>query len=188
MIVRLGLSVLVASLVWCAAIARAEPPVILPPGTRISEHLLNLPGIENVGRVAPGIYRGAQPLPEGYATLKAMGIRTVVNLRTTHDERAAVEAAGMRYIAEPLYLTGEVDRAAVERVVAALVDSANQPVFVHCRQGRDRTGIVIAAYRLRHGGWRYTDARSEMDAFGFNTIWTNFSDFVRRYAQTIEAK
>lgn len=37
--------------------------------------------------------RGAQPKPEGYATLKAMGVRTVINLRTRHGEREAVEAA-----------------------------------------------------------------------------------------------
>ncbi|MGZ9148741.1 MAG: hypothetical protein ACXW4G_10250 [Candidatus Deferrimicrobiaceae bacterium] len=58
--------------------------VFLPGNVRVSEHLFGLPGLTNVGRVANGIFRGAQPKPEGYATLKAMGVRTVINLRTRH--------------------------------------------------------------------------------------------------------
>jgi len=52
------------------------------------------PGTHIVGRVANGIFRGAQPEPEGYATLKEMGVRTVINLRTRHGERKAVERRG----------------------------------------------------------------------------------------------
>ena len=70
--------------------------VFLPRDVRVSERLFGLPGLTNVGRVANGIFRGAQPKPEGYATLKAMGVRTVINLRSRHGEREAVEAAGMR--------------------------------------------------------------------------------------------
>jgi hypothetical protein len=70
--------------------------VSLPEGARISEKIFGLPGLSNVGRVSSGIYRGAQPEREGYATLKNMGIRTVVNLRSQHSEREEVKAAGMR--------------------------------------------------------------------------------------------
>jgi len=71
--------------------------VVLPGNLRVSERLFGLPGLTCVGRVAPGIFRGAQPEPEGYATLKVMGVRTVINVRQRHGEREAVEAAGGRF-------------------------------------------------------------------------------------------
>lgn len=62
-----------------------------------------------------------------------------------------------------------------------MVDPANQPVFVHCRHGQDRTGIVVAAYRMKVDKWSLPDAETEMQAFGFNDIWVNFKKFIRQY-------
>lgn len=148
---------------------------------RSSEHLYNLPGLNNVGRVAPGIYRGAQPGPEGYGTLKRLGIRTVIDLRTTENEQIQVEAAGMKAVAAPIEMTRKGLREKVDRVVMLMSDPANQPVYVHCRHGQDRTGIVVAAYRMSHDNWRLKDAEAEMQAFGFNDIWVNFKQFIRSY-------
>jgi protein tyrosine/serine phosphatase len=153
----------------------------LPAFSRASEHLYNLPGLANVGRVAPGVFRGAQPGKDGYATLKAMGIKTVIDLRTTADERAQVEGAGMRAVAVPIRMSRDGLREKVDRVVALMTDPANQPVFVHCRHGQDRTGIVVAAYRMRVEGWPLAAAEAEMEAFGFNDIWVNFKRFIRDY-------
>ena len=48
-----------------------------------------------------------------------------------------------------------------------LRDNPNKKVFVHCRLGDDRTGMMIAAYRMAEG-WRANDAMREMQAFGFS--------------------
>lgn len=152
----------------------------LPQGARVSERLVGLPGLSNVGRIAPSIYRGAQPQPEGYQTLKTMGIRTVINLRLQHSERKAVEAAGMRSIEIPMQTT-KVNAETVRRVVALMKDPENQPVFVHCAHGQDRTGIVVATYRMEVDGWSNSEAEAEMQAFGFNDIWRALKAFVREY-------
>jgi protein tyrosine/serine phosphatase len=167
-------------------VASAAPgPASLPPTARSSEHLYNLPGLANVGRVAPGVYRGAQPGRGGYATLKAMGIRTVIDLRTTENERKEVEGAGMRAIALPIEMSRDGLKAKVDRVVSLMADPANQPVFVHCRHGQDRTGIVVAAYRMKEQGWILADAEAEMQSFGFNDVWVNFKKFIRRYGREL---
>lgn len=153
----------------------------LTDAARTSERLFGLPGLRNVGRVAPGIYRGAQPTAEGYATLKRMGIRTVVNLRAKHGERKAVEAAGMRAVAVPIDALARIDAAAVRKAVALLADPANRPVFVHCAHGRDRTGVVVAVYRMDVDGWDVSDAEAEMQSFGFNDVWRHLKRFVRGY-------
>jgi protein tyrosine phosphatase (PTP) superfamily phosphohydrolase (DUF442 family) len=144
----------------------------VPPGKgRVSEHLFGLPGLTSVGRVAPGIFRGAQPEPEGYATLKAMGVRTVVNLRTHHGEREAVEAAGMRYVEIPMSFLKKADPTIVRKALSVMTDPANQPVFVHCSVGTDRTGVVVAVYRMEVDGWSKAEAEAEMEAYGFDWIW-----------------
>jgi tyrosine-protein phosphatase SIW14 len=155
--------------------------VILPGNLRVSERLFGLPGLTNVGRVAPGIYRGAQPKPDGYATLKTMGVRTVVNLRTRHGEREAVEAAGMRFVEIPMNAMKNVDPAAVRKALSEMIDPANQPVFVYCSKGKDRTGVVTAVYRMEIDGWSEAEAEAEMEAFGFHEIWFQLKKFVRRY-------
>jgi tyrosine-protein phosphatase SIW14 len=161
----------------------------LPAGARTSEHIYgNLPGLANVGRVAPGIYRGAQPEADGYATLKKMGIRTVINLRTSMSEKKGVEAAGMRSIEVPMEMSRDGLKAKVDRVVALMADPANRPLFVHCRQGQDRTGIVVAAYRMKVEGWSLPEAEAEMEAFGFNKVWVNFRRFIRGYGEQLSKK
>ncbi|HEY6871877.1 MAG TPA: dual specificity protein phosphatase family protein [Geobacteraceae bacterium] len=158
--------------------------VRLPSVAHTSEHVYgNLPGLANVGRVALGLLRGAQPAAEGYATLKRIGVRTVINLRTSMSEKKEVEAAGMRSIEVPMEMSTDHIAEKIDRVVALMADPANQPVFVHCRHGQDRTGIVVAAYRMKVEGWPLAEAEQEMQAFGFNDVWVNFKRFIRRYAQ-----
>ena len=184
---------ILAGIAWAHAPAAATKHVANQPiVVRSSEHLYNLPGLGNAGRVAPGLYRGEQPGPEGYATLKQLGIKTVIDLRTSESEKAQVEAAGMKAIAVPIEMTRKGLREKVDQVVALMADPANQPVYVHCRHGQDRTGIVVAAYRLSQQGWSLKDAEAEMQAFGFNDVWVNFKKFIRSYqvqdAKTLKAQ
>ncbi len=165
----------------CCAKSLPNQGVTLPNGARSSEHILNLIGLANVGRVAPGVLRGAQPGREGFATLKAMGVRTVIDMRTTESEKEQVEAAGMRAIAVPIEMSRDGLKEKVDRVVALMADPANQPVYVHCRHGQDRTGLVVAAYRMKQEGWALADAEAEMQSFGFNDVWFNFKKFIHQY-------
>lgn len=146
--------------------------------------IFGLEGLSNVGMVAPGIYRGAQPRSEGYPTLKNIGIKTVINLRSKHTEKTAVEKAGMKSIEIPLDCLRALDVETVNKIVGMMVTPANQPVFVHCGLGEDRTGIVIAAYRIRVEKWPLSEAKAEMQSFGFNDVWQHFKKFLREYAQS----
>ena len=155
--------------------------LLAPPGVSPGQGLFSLPGITNVGHVAPGIVRGAQPEPEGYATLKEIGIRTVVNLRTRHGEREAVEAAGMRYVEIPMSFLKKVDPAAMRKALSVMTDPANQPVFLHCSRGLDRTGVVVAVYRMEVDGWSEAEAVAEMEALGFHEIWFQLKKTVQEW-------
>ncbi|HQB39530.1 MAG TPA: tyrosine-protein phosphatase [Deltaproteobacteria bacterium] len=187
--IRIRLPLLLLCLLATAPVCHAATGTApLPLAARYSEHVYNLPGLSNIGRIDPGIYRGALPDANGYATLKQLGIRTVIDMRTTGSEKAEVEGAGMRSIAVPIEMTRNGLQAKVDRVVALMSDPANQPVYVHCRHGQDRTGIVVAAYRMKQQGWSLIDAETEMQAFGFNDVWVNFKKFIRQYGKNLQGK
>ncbi|OGW33011.1 MAG: hypothetical protein A2X59_09360 [Nitrospirae bacterium GWC2_42_7] len=157
--------------------------VSLPSGIRSFEHILNLPGLDNVGRISPSVYRGNQPKKEGYKTLREIGIRTVINLRSHHREKNMVESIGMRYLAFPIGMLERVKKDEIKRIVQAIANPANQPVYVHCALGQDRTGIVVAAYRMDIDGWSLDEAEKEMQAFGFNDTWVHLKKFIRKYSE-----
>lgn len=157
--------------------------VILPETAMQSERIFGLPGLMNVGRIAPGVFRGNQPQPEGYETLKKMGIRTVISFRARHGEKARVEAAGMRSIEIPISMLEKPRSSDIRKITGMMADPANQPLYVHCALGKDRTGIVVAAYRMDIDGWSLQDAIAEMRSFGFNGQWVHLKQVVTEYGR-----
>lgn len=134
------------------------------------------PGLPNFHEVNEGVYRGAQPRAEGWNSLAKLGIRTVIDLRPEREhsckaEQHAVESAGMHYISVPLNGFHAPSDAQISKVLALLDDSPG-PVFLHCRRGADRTGTVMACYRIRHDGWGNLRALREAVSYGMS--WTEF--------------
>jgi protein tyrosine/serine phosphatase len=162
-------------------ILSAPLTVALPEGAKISEKIYGLAGLENVGRIAPDIYRGSQPVAEGYNTLKKMGIKTVINMRARHSEKEAVESAGMKYVEFSINMLKDVKEETVWSIIDAMNDPSNKPLYIHCALGQDRTGIIAAIYRMEVQGWSSSEAEKEMQDFGFNDMWINLKKFVRNY-------
>ena len=125
--------------------------------------------IKNFGCVNEKYYRGAQPKQQDYADLAALGVKTVIDLQrdNQNDERAMVEAQGMKF-----YRIGMSDKIQptaqqVEEFLKIVNDPANQPVFVHCAGGRHRTGAMSAIYRMTKDGWSADQAYQEMKHYDF---------------------
>ena len=150
-----------------------------------SAQRLVLPGLHNFARVAPGLYRGAQPERRGWRSLQALGIRTVLNLRSWHRERLRVRRLGMTPVELPLQADVRGARAPspeqIQRFLALALGAEHQPVFVHCAHGKDRTGVLIAVYRMEVEGWSNSAALAELHAFGFHTLYRSLLEFVQAY-------
>ena len=135
------------------------------------------PGLPNLHKVSDALYRGAAPEDEGWAELKAMGIRTVVNLQSFHSDRAETGEHGLGYE----HITMKAWHAEYKefvRFLSIVSDPANQPVFVHCMHGADRTGAMCAAYRVAVQGWTPEEAVRELrdGGYGFHDVWQNLLD------------
>lgn len=152
-------------------------------GLKISEKLYGLPGLDNVGRISPCVYRGNQPAQNGYQTLKSIGIKTVINLRAAHEERKEVEKAGMKYLEIPLSMKRGIQREKLTEIIRLMSDPANQPVYIHCALGQDRTGVVVAAYRMDRDRWSFEEAEKEMQSFGFNDAWIHLKKSLKEFAE-----
>lgn len=127
-------------------------------------------GIGNFGEVTPTLLRGGQPTAEGFHALAKMGVDIVVDTRggrsQTAGEAKAVSELGMRYVAIPWHCPFPHDEVFVQ-FLKLLHDNAGKKVFVHCRLGDDRTGMMVAAYRMAEEGWSAEEAMQEMRHFGF---------------------
>jgi protein tyrosine/serine phosphatase len=130
-------------------------------------------GITNFGKVDAMLYRGAQPDAAGIRHLKALGVTTIINLRTTNGvvktEETDALANGITYTNVSLAGMGRPTDAEVSKILS-LIENASGPVFIHCEHGCDRTGTIAACYRIQHDGWSYDDAMKEAKKYGIS-IW-----------------
>jgi uncharacterized protein (TIGR01244 family) len=145
------------------------------------------PELPNFRKVNENLYRGAQPKPGGIARLAALGIKTIINLREANEmagpEESEARAAGMRYFSVPMESLGRPTDEQINRILALINDTQNAPVFVHCNHGRDRTGTVIACYRISREGWTSKQAKEEARRYGLSRFEFGMSDYISDFAR-----
>jgi protein tyrosine/serine phosphatase len=125
----------------------------------------NLP---NFGEATTTLYHGGQPSKSGFRMLAKMGINIVVDLRGSRDsERKIVTHLGMQYVAIPWHCSFPKDKIFAQ-FLTLLRKNPGKKIFVHCRLGDDRTGMMIASYRMAQEGWSAEKAEKEMEKFGFS--------------------
>ena len=141
--------------------------------------------LPNFHRVNERLYRGGQPKDGGLKVLADLGIKTVVNLRGESDDtrEEGVEAArlGMKFISIPMSSAGRPNDEQIRRALAVVEGAQEGPVFVHCRRGSDRTGAVIAIYRILHDGWTAKQAIDEAKRYGLGLIQFQKRDYINDY-------
>jgi tyrosine-protein phosphatase SIW14 len=132
--------------------------------------------LPNLHKVSDQLYRGAQPAEAGLKKLSELGIKTIINLRGEDDrarfEEKEAKSEGLRYfnIAMPGLSAPSDDQ--VAQVMAIVNNPDNQPVFIHCKRGSDRTGTIVAVYRISHDGWTADRAIAEARSHGMS--WAEF--------------
>ena len=144
------------------------------------------PALPNFHPVAPGIWRGAAPTDAGLKQLKAMGVKTIIDLRISpklvKKESAEARRMGFQWINLPMGAEAPTP-AQVKTFLATLDLAPNEPVFVHCQHGADRTGCMVGIYREVKQGWDFPKTWAEMRQDGFDPRWHKLTGAVKSRAR-----
>jgi hypothetical protein len=157
-------------------VALMHPQVQSDPGFAVKEFI---PGVANFARITPAIWRGQAPDSGGIKKLREMGVRTIIDLRTRGEHEGLADDPTVEYVRMPFSATDPPPEELIDRFFAIVTDPDKQPVFFHCRYGKDRTGTMAALYRIKIQGWEPEKAVREMKYFGFRSIYRDLIGFVR---------
>jgi len=164
---------LLAGMALClVAAADPRPPEWARP--------IRLEGVANLNQVTGFLYRSAQPTAEGMRNLEKLGVRKVINLRAFHSDRD--EVSGTRLLNEELSVkTWHIEDEDVVKVLRIVKDPASGPHLIHCQHGADRTGTMVAMYRMVVQGWPRDKAIDELvnGGYGFHSVWKNILAYLR---------
>jgi protein tyrosine/serine phosphatase len=138
-----------------------------------------LPDINNIfrfGKVNNKLYRGGLPTDSDLLALRNFRIKTIVSFRGLGDptepaqvaaEKAAVENLGMKFVNIQVPFDKPVPDKTINAFFNTVNNPQNQPLFVHCKGGRDRTGTMVAFYRIKFEGFLPEQALKEMQSYAF---------------------
>jgi tyrosine-protein phosphatase SIW14 len=158
----------------CAAIALSATASTAVARPEFWAQPVKLKGVNNLHRVTNTLYRGAQPSRIGFVNLEGkLAIATVLDLQVRHDRDDKVLASDthLKLVKVPM-VAWNVDDDDGEQLVKALKlireGIKTGKVFVHCTHGADRTGIVMALWRMVEQDWTAEQAMAEMRNGGFH--------------------
>jgi len=164
-----------------SAPATTETIVSHPVARKLISPRNDILGLENFAQVSPTLYRSAQPTREGFEELKKLGIRTVINLRNVSSDRSELKGLGLGYL-HIHFAPWHPEDEDVVKFLKVATDPRYQPILVHCQHGADRTGTMVAIYRVYVEGWSMEEAMQELPRFGFHSIWKN----LKRYLENLD--
>jgi tyrosine-protein phosphatase SIW14 len=141
--------------------------------------------VRNFGQVNQNLFRGGMPTDEALRELKALGIGLVLDLREEGNalslEKQRVEQLGIRYAHIPMRNLAAPRPAEIEQALGLLLDASATKVYVHCLRGKDRTGTVIACYRIQHDGWDNQRALAEAKEYGMSRLELAMQSFILHF-------
>jgi len=183
----LGL-VLVAAVAAFGAIGTSAQ--IAPIGAAATT--MSIEGVPNAGSITSNLFRGAQPHDSSYADLRKLGMNIIVDLRDENGEvsaeKKAVEAAGMKFVSLPWHGGGLPSRDQILTYFSLLRDNPDQKIFLHCQYGADRTGVMVALYRIAVDHWTSEQAIKEMKDFHYHSFMLpHLAKYVKAFPATLAA-
>jgi tyrosine-protein phosphatase SIW14 len=143
-------------------------------------------GVPNWGHVTDTLFRGGQPAFAGFKTLQQLGVAIVVNFRDERDETASeqrqVEALGLKYVGIPWSGSDNPKDAQVVQFLDLVRANPQAKIFVHCKRGADRTGVMVAAYRIAVQHKTVAEAVAEMHEYHYDHF---FLPHLERYVNSL---
>ncbi len=141
--------------------------------------------LPNFHRINENLYRGGQPTVEGIRRLAALGIKTIINFRDAREkvrrEKQCAEENGLHFINLHLSNWFAAKNDEIDKIIEVVRNPEHHPVFIHCKRGADRTGTVVAVYRMLVEGWTATEANREAKQHGIGWWQVWMKDYIKAY-------
>lgn len=136
----------------------------------------------NLYRISPSLYRSAQLSAADLPELQQLGIRTVVGLRAFHSDAEWLKNSGLQMQRVKIYTWAIHDAQVVAALRAIRQAEPQGPVLLHCWHGADRTGLIVAMYRMVYQGWTREQAWDELahGGYGYHSMWKNIPEYLRK--------
>lgn len=129
--------------------------------------------IENLYKINDSIYRSAQPNKKAMKYLQQIGVKTILNLRHRRNDKNETKHTQLILENVPIN-TWEISE---NNIIDALkiIKNAQKPILIHCLHGSDRTGLIIATYRIVFENYTKEQAITEMlqKQYGFHQKYFN---------------
>lgn len=156
-----------AALVACSsggsrhAAAKVESPLVGDQTPR------NYSGLHNVVAYHPDVFSGGVPEgAEGFETLAAMGIKTVISVDGAAPDLAEAKRHGLRYIHLPIGYNGFEDARGEELARATRGSLGDGPVYIHCHHGKHRSAGAAGTVAVALGWMTPEQAVARMKVSG----------------------
>jgi tyrosine-protein phosphatase SIW14 len=126
------------------------------------------------------IYRSEQPGNIDFTLIESIGIKSVLSLREFHQDSDLINGFKLNLFNVKInpYYFGDIE------IVEALkiLKNSPKPILIHCNIGGDRTGTVIAMYRIIYQNWTKEKAIQEMKegGYGFHWIFLNMPRYINK--------
>ena len=177
--IRIPAGLLALSLGLMMAPAGAQTPA---SPARNPDWATRLPHVSNLHQVTPALYRSARLDSVDVAQLQALGVKTVISLRSFHSDTDLLKDSGIRTVRIPINTWAIRDRHVVEAMRSIRAAEEHGPVLLHCLHGADRTGMMTAMYRMLYQGWPREKAIDELKngGYGYHAVWRNIEKYLKR--------
>lgn len=145
---------------------------------------IKIQGVDNFYKVSETLFRSAQPTETGMKNIESFGIGTVISLRSKQKDTELAKNTELNLIHVSMRAWNPKYEDAVK--VMYLLNPNNpdinrKPILIHCYHGADRTGMMVALYRMVYQNWEREKALNEMlnGGYGYHSMWKDIVTFIK---------
>jgi tyrosine-protein phosphatase SIW14 len=133
----------------------------------------------NLYKINDSIYRSEQPANKAIAFIDSSGIKSILNLRQKKDNPGLLNMHSVKSYHIKMVTKNFTDAEIIQSLL--IIKNAPKPLLVHCKHGADRTGVVIAMYRIIFQNWSKEKALEELKDghYGFHTMYKNIPLYLK---------
>ena len=137
-------------------------------------------GLENLYQLNDSIFRSEQPDSIEFANLKRIGIKSILNIRTQQEDMDISGKQDFNYYF--VQMRAEHIRDADIEKSLKIIKDAPKPILIHCKHGSDRTGTVIAMYRIVFENRTKAEALNELrnGGYSYNKVFINIPKYIKK--------